>query len=140
MKNKVYLGDRKILLSLSGWIDIATKTIILLDRETGIRDRTGIQGEWEFKEEWGFKEEREFKGNGNSRKNGNSTKNGNLRKKRTVYKNCSLGKDKNRSIYFIEDFRVLISISIVQALSSGFSGFSIFVIISLSFRAWRCFV
>ena len=61
MKNKVYLGDRKILLSLSGWIDIATKTIILLDRETGIRDRTGIQGEWEFKEEWGFKEEREFK-------------------------------------------------------------------------------
>jgi hypothetical protein len=63
-----------------------------------------------------------------------------VQKKRTVYKNCSLGKDKNRSIYFIEDFRVLISISIVQALSSGFSGFSIFVIISLSFRAWRCFV
>jgi len=44
MKNKVYLGDRKILLSLSGWIDIATKTIILLDRETGIRDRIGIRG------------------------------------------------------------------------------------------------
>ena len=66
MKNRVYLGDKGILLSLSGWIDIATKTIILLDRETGIRDRTGIQGEWEFKEEWKFDKEWESEKKKNS--------------------------------------------------------------------------